>query len=62
MIPMKIEELAKEVQRYGEIVRDKETEVHDDFYRTTHFIFNGGYYDICRKNGEIISFHFYHFP
>lgn len=62
MVPLEINDLAKKVRRYGAIDYDKETEENGSYYRTTHYLWEGGFYDICMKDGEIISFRFISFP
>ena len=62
MLPYEINDLVKKVRRYGTIAYDKETEENGSHYRTTHYLLDDGFYDICMKDGEIISFGFISFP
>lgn len=62
MVPIELYYLTEKVRRYGTIDYDKETEENGSHYRTTHYLLDGGFYDICMKDGEIIGFRFISFP
>ena len=47
---MKIEELAKEIIRYGECIYDKNT--HNT--RIQHFLYNNHGYEVIRQNGKFL--------
>ena len=62
MIPIELYYLTEKVRRYGTIEYDKEIEENGSYYRITYYLLEGGIYEICMKDGEIIGFRFISFP
>ena len=58
MVPIEIYYLAEKVRRYGTFDYDKESVENGHHYRTTYYIMDNALYDICMKDGEIVSFRY----
>ena len=55
---LNIENLAKEVMRYGELDYDKETSTVLGRYRNRIYLYGDGVYSIFQRNGKIIGFRY----